>query len=658
MFSFFKPAGQSRHWLLLICSFLALSSGVRAEEAAPWWDKEWPIRKAITIDTSASGTEITEPIGTATVLIRLHDGIFQFASAKEDGSDLRFVAADGKTQLNYHLEKYDSLLNEAFVWVKVPDLKPGAKTVVWMYYGNAGPKAVPVGNPKTTYDTDAVVVYHFAERGQPATDSSPAGNNAETAGLSTDGALIGGGLRLDGKTSVKLPASPTLAWTANGALTWTAWLKVASLQPNATIFTRREGASGFTIGIDNGTPYVEVNGQRAAGAAPLAVNVWRHLAVVADAGKLTLYLDGESAATLAAELPALNSPAFLGRDGSPDAAADAIGAAGELDELEISKAARPLGAIKFAALSQSGNEKSAKLLVAGADEGSAHSGGSKALEHMMLFGDIAKNMMFDGWIAVGVCLLMIITGWTVAIRKFFYLNSIQKGSDLFLEQWAHVSSDLTALDHDDEESVKSFGGNASKKTMRDVHRSPLYHLYKIGSEEIRHRLGGNQDRSKGLSARSMQAIRASLESGLVRENHHMNSGLIFLTISIAGGPYVGLLGTVVGVMITFAIIAKSGEVDVNSIAPGIASALLATVAGLLVAIPALFIYSYLSSRIKDLISAMQVFIDEFIAKMAEFYPTPADVSASHFRESSLPARTPQPAAATSAEASNTNHHAS
>jgi biopolymer transport protein ExbB len=48
------------------------------------------------------------------------------------------------------------------------------------------------------------------------------------------------------------------------------------------------------------------------------------------------------------------------------------------------------------------------------------------------------------------------------------------------------------------------------------------------------------------------------------------------------------------------------------------------VAGLIVAIPALFIYSYLSSRIKDLLAAMQVFIDEFVAKMAEFYPTPAD----------------------------------
>ena len=94
------------------------------------------------------------------------------------------------------------------------------------------------------------------------------------------------------------------------------------------------------------------------------------------------------------------------------------------------------------------------------------------------------------------------------------------------------------------------------------------------------------------------------------------------TIGIAGGPYLGLLGTVIGVMITFAVIAKSGQVEVNSIAPGIAGALLATVAGLAVAIPALFAYSYLSSQIKDAISDMQVFIDEMVTKIAEFYSEP------------------------------------
>jgi biopolymer transport protein ExbB/TolQ len=245
-----------------------------------------------------------------------------------------------------------------------------------------------------------------------------------------------------------------------------------------------------------------------------------------------------------------------------------------------------------------------------------HSG---AMEHVMLFGDIAKNMMFDGWIAIGVCVLMIAVGWTVALKKFLYLNTIQKSTTEFLRQWYRLSSDLTAIDHGDTGSVRSFGGNADSAAQKLVQKSPLYEIYHIGSEEIRHRLEQDRILKKGLSGRSIQAIRAALDAGLVRANHKLTNGLIYLTISIAGGPYVGLLGTVVGVMITFAIISKVGEVDVNAIAPGIASALLATVAGLIVAIPALFVYSYLNSRIKNVGGEMQVFIDEFVTKMAEFY---------------------------------------
>ena len=248
--------------------------------------------------------------------------------------------------------------------------------------------------------------------------------------------------------------------------------------------------------------------------------------------------------------------------------------------------------------------------------GQNHSG---AMEHVMLFGDIAKNMMFDGWIAVGLCVLMVIVGWAVAIKKFLYLNSVQKGNELFLEKWSVLSHDLTAIDHGDKDSVSSFGGIADPDMQKHLKKSPFYDIYHIGSEEIRHRIDLDRTRKKGLTGRSIQAIRAALDAGLVRENHKLTDGLIYLTISIAGGPYIGLLGTVVGVMITFAIIAKSGEVDVNSIAPGIASALLATVAGLVVAIPALFIYSYLNNRIKNMVSEIHVFIDEFVAKMAEFY---------------------------------------
>ena len=122
-----------------------------------------------------------------------------------------------------------------------------------------------------------------------------------------------------------------------------------------------------------------------------------------------------------------------------------------------------------------------------------------------------------------------------------------------------------------------------------------------------------------MSAASLSAVKASVDADLVRESHRLNAQMVWLTIAISGGPFLGLLGTVVGVMITFAAIAAAGDVNVNAIAPGIAAALLATVAGLVVAIPALFAYNYLASRIKNISADMQIFVDEFITRVAEEY---------------------------------------
>jgi biopolymer transport protein ExbB len=128
-----------------------------------------------------------------------------------------------------------------------------------------------------------------------------------------------------------------------------------------------------------------------------------------------------------------------------------------------------------------------------------------------------------------------------------------------------------------------------------------------------------QQGAKALSGASLDAVKASVDADLVRENHRLNALMVLLTIAISGGPFLGLLGTVVGVMITFAAIAAAGDVNVNAIAPGIAAALLATVAGLGVAIPALFGYNYLAAKIKNISSDMQIFVDEFVTRVAETY---------------------------------------
>lgn len=104
-----------------------------SQPAAAWWNDQWTMRKKITLDTSASGASITDPIGSSPLLVRLHVGNFRFGAAKEDGGDLRFIGPDDKTPLKHHVEKYDSLLGEALIWVGVPDIKPGAKTEIWLY---------------------------------------------------------------------------------------------------------------------------------------------------------------------------------------------------------------------------------------------------------------------------------------------------------------------------------------------------------------------------------------------------------------------------------------------------------------------------------------------------------------------------------------------
>jgi len=606
----------------LILPLLAFAAApLQAAAPAGWWNPAWAHRQPFVIDASANAG-MNDGTGPVTVLLRMRDGVFNFDQSMSDGSDLRFASEDGKTQYPSQIEYWNGEMHEGQVWVKLPAIQPGSKTTIMAYYGNGSPTAA--NKPAEAYDADSSLVWHFNGSGAPVDSTANANEAVGNANIAT-GSFIAGGLRLLGTEPLTIKENPSLIWT--GAMTISMWLRPNTVTDNNVLLSRGEGAQSFRILLEHGVPIIEIGGIRSSGGAPLAAQTWAHLAVTAEAGTVKIYVDGKLHSTAQSALPGLNGPITLGGP----AGAGATAFSGELDELEIAKVARSAGWVSFQANSQgSGEASSPKLIVSGAAEegaGNAKGGGeSELMQQIGLFGDIAHNMKFDGWIAIALCVVMIATGWTVAFRKFFYLNSIQKGTDQFLRQWKTLSADVTALDHSDADSVRSFGGNADPRAQRLVEKSPLYEIYHIGSEEIRHRLDRDKERTQGLSGRSIQAIRAALDGGMVHATHKLTNGLVFLTISIAGGPYVGLLGTVVGVMVTFAIIAKNGEVDVNSIAPGIASALLATVAGLVVAIPALFMYSYLNSRIKVATSSMQVFIDEFVSKMAEFYPPAGEVS--------------------------------
>jgi biopolymer transport protein ExbB len=619
-----------------------------------WWNKEWTVRKPIVMDTTDAAKNPGGPVEAGAVLIRLHGGNFNFAAAREDGADLRFVAADGETVLPHHLESFDSLMNEGFVWVGLPEVPANEQTTFWLYYGNAeGGSSVPV-EFNQTFPESTLAVFHFAERNQPARDSGPKGHNAATVGSPAEGAIIGTGVRFLGRNPITVPGADGLAFAPGQDLTLSAWLRPQTEAADAIWFSRVENGNALRLGLAGGIPFVEVqqNGTTArsellnAETAPLPAARWTQVALRVEGNAMQLLVNGEPVATLAAALPALTGPFFLGAE-DPDGVGTRNGFIGEMDEFQLYATARSLPTLLFAAVAQSGSEQGMRAVLPGEDElgsGGGH-GHNETLEHVMLFGDIAKNMMFDGWIAVGVCIIMIIVGWWVGIGKFFYLNKLQKGNEIFFKLWKQVIADLNLLDENEEDQMAGLVQKLPKQQRILVKESPLYHIYHRGLEEIEARLGARAKvKMEGLSARSMQAIRASMDASFVHESHRLNNGLVFLTIGIAGGPYVGLLGTVVGVMITFALIAKTGEVEVNSIAPGIASALLATVAGLVVAIPALFIYSYLSGRIKNSLSDMQVFIDDFVAKIAEFYPPPSEKNFVPVPEIKVHAHGPEPAA--------------
>jgi len=205
-------------------------------------------------------------------------------------------------------------------------------------------------------------------------------------------------------------------------------------------------------------------------------------------------------------------------------------------------------------------------------------------------------------------MVMMLVSFAVMIAKTLFVLRTDKANQVFLEEFQRDPNAM--LEPSD-----------ARRAAKTVEGSSLYRLYRVGLRELGHRfeLYESAGQPKNLSPQALGAIKASLDAGMVRESARLNNQMVLLTIAISGGPFLGLLGTVVGVMITFAAIAAVGDVNVNSIAPGIAAALVATVAGLAVAIPALFGYNYLASRIKNLSNDMAVFGDELITRMAEKY---------------------------------------
>ncbi len=589
----------------LLLSFALLGS-LLSSPAFAWWDKDWSYRTPIKLDTSSSGTQTSQALEQVPLLVRLHTGNFSFLDSKVDGSDIRFVAGDDTTPLKYQIEKFDPANNLAFIWVMLPRLEANAKTQsLAMYYGN---DAASAADAQGMYDVNQLVVLHFRDKDS-FKDATAYANPVTAKGVTVkSGAEIAAGAVFNGQSSLSIAATPANAFAAGGEFTFSAWVNSAASQ-QGVLFARQAG--GIEIGLDAAGIYARV-GDGKNGVArvetPLAPGSWHHLAVTAS-DKLIVYLDGKQVASMPVTLPALSGEMVVG------AAADGSHAfKGEMDEVRIAKTAYP--ADWFVA--EMGSEgPSDKLLSYAESEG--NEGGSTSY-----FGTILHSVTLDGWVVIGILMVMAAISWVVMIGKGLVIRRMAQDNAQFMTSYHKLAADPGALDRDDEEEGES--ASEFDKALFGAHdhyqSSPIYRIYHVGVQEIKHRFGTTDParvRDATLSPQAIEAIRATLDATLTRENQKLNKQMVLLTIAISGGPFLGLLGTVVGVMITFAAIAAAGDVNVNAIAPGIAAALVATVAGLAVAIPALFGYNYLASRIKDIHADMQVFVDEFIGRVAERY---------------------------------------
>lgn len=166
-----------------------------------------------------------------------------------------------------------------------------------------------------------------------------------------------------------------------------------------------------------------------------------------------------------------------------------------------------------------------------------------------------------------------------------------------------------------------FRTNANVLSIYDrrvqVEGCPLFTVYRDGCTELDTRLrsSAKEGRRKYVSLKSMEHVKRTLERAVAQESLKLESGLILLAIAVSGAPFLGLLGTVWGVMSAFSYVAMSGKADLATMAPGVAAALVTTVAGLLVAIPSMFGYNWLVHNLRVLTVELDNFAQELASRM-------------------------------------------
>ncbi|HEV2328219.1 MAG TPA: MotA/TolQ/ExbB proton channel family protein [Verrucomicrobiae bacterium] len=207
--------------------------------------------------------------------------------------------------------------------------------------------------------------------------------------------------------------------------------------------------------------------------------------------------------------------------------------------------------------------------------------------------------------AIIVCLIAFsIVAWSVILYKAFQMHRAKRLNSYFNEEFRAQKAVMDIFDR-----------------KLQVEGCPLYEVYETGCSQLDARLKGpgGERRKQSVSIKNMEHIKRAIENVVAQESLKLESGLIWLSVAASGAPFIGLLGTVWGVMSAFAGIAQAGSATLAAMAPGVAAALITTVAGLVVAIPSMFGYNGLVHNLRTFTVGLDNFAQELVSKMETEY---------------------------------------
>jgi biopolymer transport protein TolQ len=220
-------------------------------------------------------------------------------------------------------------------------------------------------------------------------------------------------------------------------------------------------------------------------------------------------------------------------------------------------------------------------------------------------GGVIELVLRSGPAAKIVLLLLLafsVVSWGIILHKLWYLRRVQRQTGTFRDIFRRSSkfSEVQAV-------------------CRTFEQSPLVGIFQAGYAELNTQLkqaaqemnspGGAPGRP---TLRSLPAVDRALLRAAAVEVTKLERRLPLLATTASITPFIGLFGTVWGIMTSFQGIASVGSTSLGVVAPGIAEALIATAAGLFAAIPAVFFYNHFVAVVKDLTAAMDDFALEFL----------------------------------------------